>query len=112
MDGHGQHDGGASRDLRGRVERLEAMVAAWQQEARTRRLVITDAGGTPRIVGQIVHGVAELRVEVPAEAGRETMTALFAAPYARDWGISSGVGLQLWADGECVAELDHWADLP
>lgn len=113
MDEQGrQTEAGAPDGLRERVERLEAAWAAWEHEVRTRRLVVVDGDGSPRIVGQVVNGVAELRVEIPVGPGHETMAALFAAPRAYDWGISSGVGLQLWVDGDCVHELARWADLP
>jgi hypothetical protein len=49
-------------------------------EVRTRRLGITDDDDRPRIVAEVVNGVAELRLDVPGERPRTASVTLYANP--------------------------------
>ena len=121
-----------------RLAALEEAVAAMATEVRTRRLVVSAGPGMPRVVAEVVRGTAELRVELPPGGdGVRAATVLFASaavpaaepgrgragaagarplgkaagvapPDAGDTGLGPGVGLQLWAEGDAVAELDAW----
>jgi hypothetical protein len=72
-------------------------------EIRTRRLVVVDDQGQERVVAQVVWGTAELRVGLP---GTGSEVVLFASPGRH--GLDPGLGLQLWAGGQSVLELDAW----
>ncbi|MGH9090123.1 MAG: hypothetical protein ACRDZR_01880 [Acidimicrobiales bacterium] len=123
-----------------RMAALEEAVAAMATEVRTRRLVVSAGPGTPRVVAEVVRDTAELRVELPPDGdGAGAATVLFASgavPVAEPGheragpagvrppgqatgdgsadaggsGLGPGVGLQLWAEGDAVAELDAWPD--
>lgn len=100
-------------DSAGRVEerlkRLKEAVAALSTEVRTRRLVVTDDEGRDRIVGEVVDGVTELRLDLPGRAaGRGTAVLVFANPGSERLG--PGIGVQLWHEGDCVDELSVWPD--
>ncbi len=91
-------------------ERIEAA------EVHTRRLVVADEGGRSQVVVAVEAGTAELRLELPG-AGRDARTAvvLFAAPTgaggaADRYGYGPALGVQLWADGNALAEVDAWPD--
>src|SRR5882762_10115072 len=87
-----------------RVAALERAVADLGVTLHTRRLVLADEEGHERIVMHTERGVAEVRIVVPGrEPGRSCMVALFASPSEGD--TSPGVGIQVWADGDTVAEL-------
>ena len=101
---------------------LERTIAAAGDELTTRRLVIVDGHGTARIIGEVAHGCAELRVEVPGEPGCRSGVVVFAnspvsSPVERlaagsadddlD-GIGVLVGVQLWGGGDSIVELDAW----
>lgn len=99
-------------NLEGRVERLEAAVAASNEETRTRRLVVTDEAGVERIVGEVVGTTAELRLDLPgSQDGRRTSLLVFANPGDEATNLGSGVGVQVWLNGEAVDELSVWGDL-
>lgn len=134
---------GEGRGIEARLAALEQLVDAMTREVVTRRLVVVDALGRPRLVADISRGTAELRLEVPnsgpvgpttttgdpapgqpAPAGR-TAVVLHATPGGAGAGVRGGgggagspdvvdlgpsVGLQLWADGDAVAEFDIWPD--
>jgi hypothetical protein len=51
-----------------------------QEEVRTRRLIILDDLDRERIVAEVVDGVAELRMDLPASSDDRTGLLLFAHP--------------------------------
>jgi len=75
--GAGEHEG-----LGPRLASLERAVAAMAAEIRTRRMVVVDASGSERIVGETRHGTAELRVENAGEDEERGKSAVptFASP--------------------------------
>lgn len=98
-----------------RLASLEQAVAAMATEIRTRRLIIVDASGSERIIGETRHGTAELRVENPGEEkdGTESAVAIFASPVTTGpdpggTGLGPAVGIHLLAEGDAVAEFDAW----
>jgi hypothetical protein len=100
-----------TNDLEGRVERLEATIAALSEESRTRRLVVTDEAGKERIVGEVVGAAAELRLDLPgSQEARRTSVLVFANPGDEATALGSGVGVQLWSVGNMVHELVVWGD--
>ncbi|HVX22408.1 MAG TPA: hypothetical protein VHB02_13735 [Acidimicrobiales bacterium] len=122
-----RNDGGAS--IEARLAALERSIGAMATEITTGRLVVVDARGRPRLVAEVLEGTVELRVELPDRdqdgrppaddpvrtAGR-TAAVLYATPAGGgvggggELGLGPSVGLQLWADGDAVAELDAWPD--
>ena len=73
-------------------------------EVVCRRLVLVDADGVPRLVAEVAGDTAELRLEVPgAPPGRRAAVVLHASRSPVPL-----LGVQLWADGEVLAELDAW----
>ncbi len=106
-------DEGATEE---RLAALERAVGALADEVRTRRLVVVDGDGVPRIVGELSRGTAELRLEVPTGgAAASPSVVLYASPAPSgpvpgDMGLGPAVGLQIWADGDAVAELDAWPE--
>lgn len=96
-----------------RLVHLEEAVAALARELTTRRLVVVDEQGRPRITAEVAGEVAELRVELAGTApGHGTAVVCFAAPEDPATGLSAGVGLQCWENGECVDELTVYDDRP
>ena len=103
-----------------RLEALERAISALSDEVRTGRLVITSHSGAPRLVAETTGNTIELRLEVPghegdAAGGRGMPAVVLHASDGADVGASSAhdpigglVGLQLWADGNAIAELDAW----
>jgi hypothetical protein len=83
-------------------------------EVRTNRLVLEDDDGTPRAVAEVTEGVTEIRIDLPSPSpDRGTAVVLFASPSggaADRYGLGPAIGVQLWADGQPVAELDAWPD--
>jgi hypothetical protein len=78
-------------------------------EVRTRRLVVTDDGGSPRIVGEVTEaGVAEFRLQLSHDAGDHASVLLFANP--GDGREGPTLGLQLWAGGDSLAEMNLWRE--
>ncbi len=85
------------------------MLADLRLEVRTDRLVVLDREQRERLVAEVVDGVIELRLELPpVRQGRRTALLGFAAQ-RRDQ-LCSGIGLQVWAEGELVTELCWWED--
>lgn len=74
-------------------------------EVHCRRLVIDDAGTLPRIVGEVLNGVAELRIELGDPPG--THLLLYAGEIAP--GVP-GLGVELFVEGDSVARLHAWRD--
>ncbi|MGH9089352.1 MAG: hypothetical protein ACRDYZ_14790 [Acidimicrobiales bacterium] len=101
-------------DVLGRIVGHLTRQRATPDEVVTRRLRIVDEQGAPRMVAEVVGGTVELRLEVPgAEPGRRSAVVLHAsrAPDGSDEApLTPLLGLQLWADGDVVAELDAWSD--
>jgi hypothetical protein len=98
----------ASGDILGRLEALERQLIALQSVVRTRRLVVVDHDGHDRIVGEVVDGHAELRVQGTDGAGPQGSVVIYSSPGAS--GLGFAVGVQLWASGNAVAELNAWSD--
>ena len=85
----------------------ERAVAAWGNVVRTRRFVVTDDSGAERIVGEVVNGNAELRIELTGDRPEHSASVVIYACPDPD-GLGSAVGVQLWAAGNAVAELNAW----
>ena len=100
-------------DVLGRiVGRLARQVAA-PEEVVTRRLTVVDERGRSRLVAEVVGDTMELRLELPdAPPGRRSAVVVHAspAPAAGPAGLPGEpaivplLGIQLWADGDAVAE--------
>lgn len=82
------------------IDELRAEVRALQDEVRTRRVVVVDAAGRPRIVLSADPGVSSVRVD--AEGGDPSVEL-----YAVDAVEADGpeVGLALVADGDVVTSI-------
>jgi hypothetical protein len=94
-----------------RLASLESAVAALSDSVTTRRLVVVDATGTPRLVAEVRGGTTELRLDVlsPAGDGAVASVVLHAGDDGTDAaGLGVMAGLQLWAAGDTVVELDAW----
>lgn len=74
-------------------------------EIRTRRLVVTDELDNPRIVAEVVDGMAELRATT-ADPG--THILVYAGPTAQEG--SSAIGFELFVEGGSVARVHAWSD--
>lgn len=104
---------GQHRTTEQRLAALEDSVDALANQVRTRRLLIAGTDGEPRIVCEVSRGTAELRLE----AGDGELPRPAAVLYASNAngpgggsGLGAAAGLQFWADGDAVAELDVWCD--
>lgn len=123
-------------ELAGRVAVLEAAMAAAREaaravtreevrrerggepepEVRTRRLVVVDDLGRPRIVARVVRGMAEVVVEgAETGPGERTGVALFATggpgPKGGAGGeLGEGLGVQVWVHGDPVVEMEAWQE--
>ncbi|MDA8292069.1 MAG: hypothetical protein M0Z33_10395 [Actinomycetota bacterium] len=96
-----------SRLLAQRVAALERAATSLERELRTRRLAVVDSDGDERVVAEVVDGHAEVRLSVPgAPRGQASSVLLFATP--RGGELGTGVGIQLWGDGDAVLELCAW----
>jgi hypothetical protein len=84
------------------IDALRAEVAALRDEVRTRRVVVVDAAGRPRVVLSADPGVGSVRVD--AEGGDPSVEL-----YAVDALEADGpeVGLALVARGEVVTSVRH-----
>jgi hypothetical protein len=103
-----RHDSDDTAGLAARVVRLEGTVEALGLELRTRKLVVVDRAGMPRITAEVVDGVAELRVELGSSPGAAMPAVLvFAAAGGMPGGATfdPAIGVQLWADGDGLVEL-------
>ena len=91
------------------MTRLETAVAALAAEIQTRRLVVVDDRGRPRIVAEVVGSTAEVRLDLPGDGDQPAMSVLvFANPGDEAVGLGPGVGVQLWVDGDEVDRLVVW----
>ena len=97
-------------------------------EIRTKRLVVVDELGRVRLVTEVVGETTELRLELPGDtpgdratgpddgaasrsgAGRAAVVlhATTSTAEGPDDGLGPAVGIQLWADGDSVVEIDSW----
>lgn len=82
-------------------------------EIRCRRLVVEDDEGNERIVLEVNHGVAEVRVTMADGAGTATLVAGSVEE------LGSIVGLHIAGDGDGIAEIlarrdedGHWVVEP
>jgi hypothetical protein len=84
------------------IEALRAEVRALRDEVRTRRLVVVDSAGRPRVVLSADPGVGSVRVD--AEGGDPSVEL-----YAVDAIEADGpeVGLALVVRGEVVTSIRH-----
>ena len=77
-----------------------------EDEVRTRRLVVLDRQDRERIVGEVVDGVAEVRMNLPAAINApRTGLLLFTHPGDGAFQFGPAIGVQLWVDGDAVMEL-------
>lgn len=98
---------GAARGLAGRLAAVEAALSALAGGVRTRRVEVVDAAGRPCLVAEAGAGAVELRLVSSDGPGHEDSAVVV---YASTAGAGPGraVGIQLWADGDVVAELEAW----
>jgi hypothetical protein len=96
-----------------RLDALEGSVAALAHEIRTRRLLVAGDNGGPQVVCEVSRGIAELRLQAGDGGPSQPTLVLYASgagegadPDAAELGPATG--LQLWADGDAVVELDAW----
>jgi hypothetical protein len=111
-------DPDAHDPLEARVARLEShlteighTVRAFENEIRTRHLVIVDDADHPRIVAEVSAEAAELRLELPTvsgEQGPELLLFAVAGTHPGPVDLGPGIGLQLRAQGRAIFELDAW----
>lgn len=105
-------DQSASAEVETRLRALEEAVAGQRGEIRTRRLVVTDERDDERVVAEVVGTTAELRVQLPPPLGGGAPGAAvvaFASPAApgRPGGTDGdAIGLQVWAAGDALVELE------
>lgn len=105
--GSDRQSGGDAAAVTARLARVEAAVEALGREVRTQRLVVDDGAGAPRVIAEVVDGVAEVRVELgPSPAGSRPAVLVFAADgTGGGLGLDPAIGVHLWADGDGVVEL-------
>jgi hypothetical protein len=84
------------------IDELRAEVRALRDEVRTRRVVVVDAAGRPRVVLSADPGVGSVRVDA---AGGDPSVELYAVDAIEADGPE--VGLALVADGEVVTSVRH-----
>ncbi len=88
----------------GRLAALERLVSGLGAEVRTERLVVVDAAGGERIEAQVEGSTAVLRVGLgDAEEDGRASAVLYAHD---DPDLGPGVGVQLWAAGDSVFEIN------
>ena len=102
-----RYDGADATGLTARVARLEGAVEALGLEVRTRKLVVVDRAGVPRITAEVVNGVAELRVDMGPSPAATPAVLVFAAAGGTPGGATfdPAIGVQLWAEGDGLIEL-------
>jgi hypothetical protein len=89
------------------IEALRAEVAALRDEVRTRRVVVVDAAGRPRITLAVDRGAASVRVDAP---GGDPSAEVFAVePVEAD---GPEVGLALVVGGDVVTVVRAAGDPP
>src|SRR5262249_19241060 len=85
----------------------QSMSETPQDEVRTRRLAVLDDHGNEPILGEIVKGNSEMRVDLPGcEPLRSTSLLLFTHIADRDMG--PGLGLRVLVDGDEVLVFGAW----
>lgn len=90
-----------------RLTAVERAVGELATSVRTRHLEVVDEHDRPRIVAEVVEGQAELRVALAhPQVGGDASVLVYAAPDPGD--VGAAVGVQLWAAGDAVAELNAW----
>lgn len=100
-------------ELERRLGHLERGLQQMRTEVRTRRLVVTDSAGAERLVAEVRGSTMELRLMTGPSGDGSRPTAIL---YVTDGGpgprgsivLGPAVGLQLWAEGDAVVELDAW----
>ncbi len=96
-----------------RLDALESSVAALAQEIRTRRLLVAGDNGGPQVVCEVSRGVVELRLQAGDGGPSRPALVLYASGAGGGAGpdapeLGPATGLQLWANGDAVVELDAW----
>jgi hypothetical protein len=97
--------------LEGHLTEIGRTVGAFENEIRTRRLVIVDDTDHPWIVGEVSAEAAELRLELPTLSGTqgpELLLFALAGTHPGPVDLGPGIGLQLRAHGQAIFELDAW----
>ena len=93
-----------------RLAALEQAVTDSASVVRTGRLEVGGPGGV-QIVGEVRSGTAELRVQCGDDSSdTRSAVVLYAHPSDAPEGPGPGVGLQLWAEGDAIGELDVLPD--
>ncbi|MDA8318115.1 MAG: hypothetical protein M0010_23545 [Actinomycetota bacterium] len=112
---------GGTGPLPGRLDVVERRLAALEAdlaaalgrlvaELRTERLVVVDKAGAERIVGEVVGGHAELRLDLPGSSPpRRSSVLVFSSAPGREPG--EAIGLQLWVEGDLALDLGVIRDL-
>ena len=93
-----------------RVAALEGRAAALEAEVTTRRLVVVDTTGRPRLVAEVRGSTVELRLVVGSPPGSAQAAHVLVHASEGDDGLGPLLGLQLWAGGDALVELDAWPD--
>jgi hypothetical protein len=92
-------------DLERRVAAMADALARLSHELRTRRLVVVDDHGAPRVVADVTRGTAELRVT----DGDGAEVVLHAGAADLD-GVEPSFGAHLRHGGDALAEVDAAPD--
>jgi hypothetical protein len=93
-----------------RLVALEEAVASIATAVSTRRLVVADGDGRERLVAEVRGSTVELRLvsHGPGTADAVASVLLHASDGGGELGPAAGV--QLWAHGEAIVEIDAWPD--
>jgi hypothetical protein len=94
-----------------RLDALERAVDGLSALVRTQKLAVVDHTGAERIVAEVDDGNAELRIHLAGGRRSSDASVVIVSCPARD-GLGDSVGVQLWARGNVVAELNGWEDEP
>lgn len=95
------------RSIEDRLAAVERAVGELAASVRTRQVEVVDDHGVPRIVAAVVDGHAEVRVTLAhPRPEHDASVVIYATP--DPGGLGAGVGVQLWAAGDAVAELNAW----
>jgi hypothetical protein len=84
------------------IDELRAEVRALREEVRTRRVVVVDAAGRPRVVLSADRGVGSVRVDA---VGGDPSVELYALDAIEADGPE--VGLALVVDGDVATSVRH-----
>ena len=93
-----------------RLAAVERILAALSGEVSTRRLVVVDEAGRPRLVAEVRGTTVELRLLVGAPDGAGSVAQVVLHATEGDDSLGPLAGVQLWAHGDAVAELDEWPE--